>query len=227
MEGICKICKKLFKIYAKDMCNKCYKKNYFKNIYKEEKREKRKEYKRNYNKNNKEIVLRYNRKYREENTKKVSDYQIKYREENKDVIKESKKNWAENNKEKIKERSRKYYQDNKEKINKRFIEKLKNNHLLRLVHNIRNRIRKSIMVMGYTKKSKTTDILGCSFEEFKEYLENKFEDGMSWENHGKWHLDHIKPISLAKTEEEVYELNKYTNFQPLWEFDNLSKGNKW
>jgi hypothetical protein len=50
---------------------------------------------------------------------------------------------------------------------------------------------------------------------------------MSWENHGKWHLDHIKPISLAENEEDVYILNNYTNFQPLWAFDNLSKGNKY
>ena len=50
---------------------------------------------------------------------------------------------------------------------------------------------------------------------------------MSWENYGEWHLDHKTPISWAKTEEEIYELNHYTNFQPLWEFDNLSKGNRW
>jgi hypothetical protein len=49
---------------------------------------------------------------------------------------------------------------------------------------------------------------------------------MSFENHGKWHLDHIVPISSAKTEEEVIALNHHTNFQPLWAFDNLSKGNR-
>ena len=49
---------------------------------------------------------------------------------------------------------------------------------------------------------------------------------MSWDNYGKWHLDHITPISLGKTEEEVIVLNHYTNYQPLWEKDNLSKGNR-
>lgn len=50
---------------------------------------------------------------------------------------------------------------------------------------------------------------------------------MNWSNQGIWHLDHIKPISLATTEEEVIALNHYTNFQPLWAEDNLRKGNKY
>jgi hypothetical protein len=50
---------------------------------------------------------------------------------------------------------------------------------------------------------------------------------MSWENQGKWHLDHKTPISWSETEEEVVKLNHYTNFQPLWAEDNLSKGNRY
>jgi hypothetical protein len=65
--------------------------------------------------------------------------------------------------------------------------------------------------------------LGCSFEEFKIYLESKFESWMSWENYGKyngelnygWDIDHINPLSNAKTEEEIYNLSHYTNLQPL------------
>ena len=49
---------------------------------------------------------------------------------------------------------------------------------------------------------------------------------MNWENAGKWHLDHIYPVSLAKDEEELLKLNHYTNFQPLWAVDNIKKGNK-
>jgi hypothetical protein len=49
---------------------------------------------------------------------------------------------------------------------------------------------------------------------------------MTWENYGKWHLDHKTPISWAKTEKEVIELNHYTNFQPMWAIENLSKGNR-
>jgi hypothetical protein len=49
---------------------------------------------------------------------------------------------------------------------------------------------------------------------------------MTWDNYGEWHLDHIKPISLGKTEEEVIQLYHYTNFQPLWAKDNVVKYNK-
>jgi hypothetical protein len=81
---------------------------------------------------------------------------------------------------------------------------------------------------NFTKKSKkTSEILGCTFEDFKIYLESKFDENMNWENQGTyWHLDHIIPISSAQTEQEVYKLNHYTNFQPLYWLDNLKKSNK-
>ena len=65
-----------------------------------------------------------------------------------------------------------------------------------------------------------------SVEELKIHLGNKFREGMSWDNYGEWHLDHIIPISSANTEEEIIKLNHYTNFQPLWAIDNIKKGNK-
>jgi hypothetical protein len=78
-------------------------------------------------------------------------------------------------------------------------------------------------------KNKTyNDIIGCSPEFLKEYLENQFAEGMSWDNHGQysWHIDHIIPLSSAKTDEEIYKLCHYTNLQPLWAEDNLRKSNK-
>ena len=76
---------------------------------------------------------------------------------------------------------------------------------------------------GYTKKSKSNEILGCTFEEFKAYLESKFETWMTWENKGLWNgelnygwdIDHIIPLSSATSEEELIKLNHYTNLQPL------------
>jgi hypothetical protein len=73
------------------------------------------------------------------------------------------------------------------------------------------------------KLSKTSEILGCSLDEFKNYIETKFELWMNWSNFGmkkdelnrSWELDHIIPLVTAKTEEEVIKLNHYTNFQPL------------
>ncbi len=68
---------------------------------------------------------------------------------------------------------------------------------------------------GLIKNLSTEEILGCSIEEFRKYIESKFQEGMTLENYGKWHLDHIIPISLAQTEEEVIKLCHYSNFQPL------------
>ncbi len=49
---------------------------------------------------------------------------------------------------------------------------------------------------------------------------------MTWENHGKWHFDHKIPVSWANTEEEIIKLNHYSNFKPMWAYDNQSKGNR-
>ena len=86
----------------------------------------------------------------------------------------------------------------------------------------------SIKRNGYSKKSKTEDILGCSFKEFKEHIESQWEDWMSWGNHGKyngdlnygWDLDHIKPLILSENEEDMIKLNHHTNFQPLCGYIN-------
>jgi len=73
------------------------------------------------------------------------------------------------------------------------------------------------------KKSSYNQILGCSILEFKSYLEQKFEPGMTWQNQGKWHIDHIKPLSLANSINDIHILNHYINLQPLWASDNLKK----
>ena len=79
---------------------------------------------------------------------------------------------------------------------------------------------------GYRKKSKTADILGCSFEEFKTHIESQFQPRMSWENRHLWQIDHIMPVSMAKTYDEIVRLNHYKNLRPLWALDNQKKANK-
>ena len=76
------------------------------------------------------------------------------------------------------------------------------------------------------KNNKTFEIIGCTPFELQKHLEEQFIDGMTWENYGQWHIDHIIPLSTANIEEEIYKLCYYTNLQPLWAIDNLKKGNK-
>lgn len=157
-------------------------------------------------------------------------YQKEYRLKNKEKKAESDKKYYEANKEKIANYKRQHYLKNKEKIEKYRNgwrnNKLKNDYLFKLIYYTSSLIRKTFKRNGYSKKSKAYHILGCTFEEFKEHLERQFKYGMSWDNQGEWHLDHIYPVSLAKTEEELIRLNHYTNFQPLWAVDNIKKSNK-
>ncbi len=91
---------------------------------------------------------------------------------------------------------------------------------------LRCRITQVIRNQGYHKKSKTREILGCSWNDLKNHLESKFVNGMTWDNRHLWHIDHIIPLASATSEEELIKLNHYTNLQPLWASDNMKKGSK-
>jgi hypothetical protein len=169
-------------------------------------------------------------KYMSENVDKIKTAYRKDYERRKDKNKEYGKAYRESNKESEKERYKKWASENRNSINDRNIRyrngKIKD-PLYKLKENIRCLVRISIKNCGFSKNTKTYKILGCSYDEFKSYIESLFEYGMSWENYPNWHLDHRTPISWAKTEEDIIKLNHYTNFQPKWAFDNLSKGNKY
>lgn len=102
-----------------------------------------------------------------------------------------------------------------------------NDYLYKLKHNLRVRTCEYFKQKGFQKKSETFKIIGCSLEFLKEHLEKQFKEGMSWDLMGQYlHIDHIIPLSSAKTEEELYKLCHYTNLQPLWAIENIKKGNK-
>ena len=104
-----------------------------------------------------------------------------------------------------------------------YINRKNNDNFYKLSESIRCSIKASIYKRGYTKRSHTYEILGISYNDFKIYIETKFESWMTWENYGKyngefnygWDFDHKIPISSAKNEEELLKLNNYSNFQPL------------
>ena len=100
------------------------------------------------------------------------------------------------------------------------------NPLYRFQQRLRNNIKNSFRRGGFSKTSECRKILGADWDVVKSHFESKFTDGMSWDNQGLWHIDHIIPKSLAKTEEDIIRLNHYTNLQPLWGKDNLDKSDK-
>jgi hypothetical protein len=156
---------------------------------------------------NKKYKKEYNKKYKSENKEKIKEYNNQYELNNK----EKRKEWRLKNKNKLKE-NRKIYEAERRK-----------DPIYRFKKNIRNLIYKSIIRMDYSKKSKSYDILGCTPDEFRIFIESKFESWMTWEKYGRyngelnygWDIDHIIPLISAKTEEELIILNHYTNLQPL------------
>jgi hypothetical protein len=188
----------------------------------------------------------YYSKYRENNRQKNNDYAKSYRKTNCHKRKE----WVSNNKDKLKEINDRYYLKNRKQINERkrnsekrkeyvkkyridnkekikekrkcyFNKRMKNDYLFKMKRDIRSMIGCSFRKKGYRKKSKTFDILGCDFEMLVEHLEKQFDNNMSWNNRGTyWDIDHIIPLSSAKSEEDVLKLNHYSNLQPLESYYN-------
>jgi hypothetical protein len=177
--------------------------------------------------NNKDEIKKKNKEYREINKehikerKKIYSNNHKeeekiYRENNKEHLKELKKKWDMNNKENNKEK-RNIYQKNKKNTDVNY----------RVLCNLRSRLWQA--VKKNTKSASTKTLLGCTSDELKIHLENKFTDGMNWDNYGnEWHIDHIIPccsfdMSSSDKQKECFH---FSNLQPLWALDNMIKGGR-
>jgi hypothetical protein len=150
----------------------------------------------------------------------------KYYSQNTEIIKVSR----DSKREIIRERALKSWHKNKDKYKKNHWERIKkrlsNDLNFKLATLLRGRLNKAIR--GNQKTGSAVKDLGCSVAELKTYLESKFQPGMTWYNYGRdgWHIDHIKPLSrfdLSDTS-QFLEACHYTNLQPLWAEDNISKG---
>ena len=155
-----------------------------------------------------------------------------YYETNKEKIVQNYYKWVKNNKEKFNKIQNKSKQKHKSRIqeyNKKYRkEQRQNNPKYRIMENIRKRTKK---VLKNNKIKNTSKYLGCSTEELKIHLEKQFQPGMTWENYGfyGWHIDHIIPLASfdLTNQKEIKKACHYTNLQPLWAKDNLSKGAKY
>ena len=219
-------------------------------------KEERKEYQKKWRENHKEEISIKGKEYRKNNREKLNEYAREYRENNKDKISEYAKEWNKNHKEEKNEKAKEYREKNKEEIsikNKEYYQKNKEearewreNHKdklgeyakeynknrkktdinYRLACNLRSRLNHAIK-NNYKSGSAVRD-LSCTIPQLRIYLESKFQSGMTWDNWGLWHIDHIIPLSSFNLEnrEELLKAVNYINLQPLWAKDNFSKGDK-
>ena len=163
----------------------------------------------------------YLKKYHEE-SEKYKEYQRKYQNSPKF-------------KEKRKLESHKEYQNNYNKnyektpeSKKKFTDYVRNRRTndvqFKLTTLLRHRL--YMALKSNSKTGSAVHDLGCTVEELKKYLESKFQQGMSWDNHGKWHIDHILPLSSfnLSDREQLIKACHFTNLQPLWAEENMKKG---
>jgi len=186
-----------------------------------------KEYQVEYYKKNKKKILERSDLYYKKNTEIRLIYSKKYREINVDKVKKRSEDYLKKNGQKNRDRIKIWRQNNKEKRNITEKERRKKDPMVRLTQYLRSRTGFYFKKIGVDKDDKTFKIIGCSLVFLKEFIEKKFTEGMSWELMGKHiHVDHIIPLSSAKSKNELYKLCHYTNLQPLWAEDNLKKSNK-
>jgi len=117
----------------------------------------------------------------------------------------------------------------KRKKNQYHQERTKTDPIYALKRILRSRLYSALRSIGSPKTKHTLELLGCSIEDLKSHLESLFKDNMTWGNRGMhgWHIDHIIPLASAGSDiDRIYELCHFTNLQPLWAHENLTKGDK-
>lgn len=137
-----------------------------------------------------------------------------YRAHHKEKLSEWHRSYRKREQEKVKKHHRNYYHRHKHEP-----------HFKLLTH-MRSRLSQALR--GNWKTGKTVELLGCSIGQLQNYLTSKFQFGMTWENYGEWHVDHIKPCSSFDFTKKADQQKcfHYTNLQPLWKLDNIKKGDK-
>jgi hypothetical protein len=220
------------------------KKEYLKR-YQAENRERIAAQRKAYREQNRERVALQKREYAERNKDKVKLAQSAKYEKNKERYLQQMKEMYAANSEEIKKKRMDYYYKNKDRINARQKEsKDKNRGKERpqkaaycrrrrakdvnflLIGRMRCGINDALRLGKFPKTGKTSELLGSDMDTLRSHIESKFKEGMTWENRRLWHIDHVIPLSSAKTIEEINGLFHYLNLQPLWASENLKKGSR-
>ncbi len=156
----------------------------------------------------------------------VLEHSKKYYKENTEVRKQVVKNWEENNIERKKINRKSYSERNKDKEKSYsyyyFKERYENDLKFKLFHNLRTRIYKSIK----NRSNSSKELLGCTIDEYYTYIENQFDNYMTWNNYGTyWEIDHIIPINTfdLSIKEHCIEAFNYKNTRPLSCLENSTR----
>jgi len=180
----------------------------------------------------------YKKQYRQEHKEEIKEYKQQWYLKHRKELSRRKKEYHQKHKKEILLKVKKYYQEHKEERNlyaKQYRQKhrkeilnYKNNKFntdinYRLIVCLRGRLYQALK--KNFKSGHTIELLGCSIEFLKGYLQKQFTAGMNWNNYGKWHIDHIKPccsFDLSQKSEQ-YNCFNYKNLQPLWAIENIRK----
>ena len=194
------------KYFAKGLCRPCYDADYGAKYYA----------------NHRERVLNrqivYRTKHREESKAYQAEYYAKHRKEK---LEKHSKYYSEH-----KEEKKVYATKHSEERRNRRKNQYRRDPNFRVATLLRTRLRMALS--GKMVSISAIELLGCSISHLVLYLENQFEPGMSWDNHGEWHIDHVLPVSsfdLSDLQQQKEAFN-WLNLQPLWAEDNLKKGAK-
>jgi hypothetical protein len=188
--------------------------NYFKKRYQEKK----------------EILLKKYKEYREQNIDKIKESKHREYLKHKQKYLDRAKKRTRTHKNEITEYKKNYYNLNKANIIKKEIqrkkERIKVDINFKILCNLRTRLWWALK--NNSKYFRTIELIDCSIKYLKQYLESKFQPGMTWNNYGKWHIDHIKPCASFNLQDptEQKKCFNYTNLQPLWAKENLKKSDK-
>jgi DNA repair exonuclease SbcCD ATPase subunit len=233
MEKICRICgtpKFIDEFHKKkgspdghrNECKECVKD--IQKKYKEKSgfKEKQKEYDKKRYEENRDKILERKKEYHKENREKILEQKEKYRNDPKN--KERIKDYLDNYREEHREELREYIRNNPDKNSKGQARYRENNpHVIAW----RSILYSTLKRLNTEKQSHTIDELGYSAIQLKEHLESQFKPGMSWNNHGDWHIDHVRPVTSFDKDTDVSIVCALNNLQPLWAEENLSKSNNY
>lgn len=189
--------------------------------------EARRAYEREKFQRNKERILAQHREYQLANPEKIKEQRAAKYRRHVTEIKRKASEYSRKNAAAVRERMFAYVRSDafKEKRKERHAQRYASEPQYRISLTVRNRIREILTARGLQSAS-AIKYAGCTAAELVKHLESLFQAGMSWENYGEWHIDHIRPLAAfdVRDAEQLKQACHFTNLQPLWAIDNMRKG---